>query len=176
MSPHMVSLDIALEDSGWSKSLSDVETLINTCLEAMMDSVPETKVFGKFSTLEISVLLTGNEAIQTLNRDYRGKDKPTNVLSFPSLGDEEIKAYFQDGATLPDYPVSLGDIIFSLQTLEGEARAQNKDLADHFCHLFIHGLLHLLGYDHVQDRDAEHMEALEKAILGKLAIDDPYEA
>ena len=105
---------------------------------------------------EFSVLLTNDTHIQRLNRDFRGKDKPTNVLSFP--GDDGY----------------LGDIAISFQTLEREAREQNKDFCLHFAHLLVHGLLHLRGYDHIDDSDAEIMEKLEVKILADMGIENPY--
>jgi len=176
MIPDTISLDISTELKGWSEKLPGADQLMEECLAAMISLVPEGEILKKFPQLEISILLTGDAAIQVLNKEYRARDRPTNVLSFPSLEEAEIKAYLHNSMGLPDYPVALGDIIFSLETLCREAEAQNKSLKDHFCHLFIHGLLHLVAYDHVEEGEAVEMEALEKKILAKLAIDDPYEA
>ena len=99
------------------------------------------------------------EKIQNLNHQFRGKDKPTNVLAFPS-DDEE------------DY---IGDIIIALETIQREAQEQDKSFADHFTHLVIHGCLHLLGYDHEQKNEAEEMENKEIELLKKLNIANPYE-
>jgi len=104
-----------------------------------------------------SLLLTDNAHIQQLNRDFRDQDKPTNVLSFP------------DGEA--GY---LGDIAIALQTIEAEAKDQDKDFYHHFIHMVIHGLLHLKGYDHDTDAQAEEMEALEIKILADIGIKNPY--
>ena len=108
--------------------------------------------------LEVSILLADDAAVQTLNRDYRSKDKPTNVLSFPQ-----------------DDDVLLGDIAMAFETLVREAAEQEKTFHDHFTHLFIHGVLHLLGYDHEEHDDQEDMEKQEIDILHGLGIENPYD-
>ena len=107
---------------------------------------------------EVSLVLTDDAAVQILNRDYRGKDRPTNVLSFPVV----------------NAPGLLGDIVLSRETLVREAKIGEKAVHDHLTHLIIHGLLHLLGYDHETERDAVVMEALEVQALAKLGIANPY--
>jgi probable rRNA maturation factor len=106
---------------------------------------------------EVSVMLADDEALRALNRDYRAKDKPTNVLSFPQ-----------------DDEVMLGDIALAFETLKREAEEQDKTFHDHFVHLFVHGMLHLLGYDHEEHDDQKEMEQQEIDILHNLAISDPY--
>lgn len=110
---------------------------------------------------EIAVLLTDDARMQVLNRDFRGKDAPTNVLSFPAAG--------------PD-AAFLGDIALGLETLEREAGEQGKTLEDHLTHLVVHGVLHLLGYDHLESAEAETMEGLERQVLAGLGVADPYGA
>ncbi len=119
---------------------------------------------GQRSTAELTVRLVDSEESQALNRDYRGKDRPTNVLSFPADLPAELE--------LP----LLGDLIVCRQVVEREAAEQHKALSDHWAHMIIHGTLHLLGYDHIDDHEAEQMEALEIALLGQLGINNPYEA
>lgn len=111
---------------------------------------------------ELTIRTVANEESQQLNRDYRGKDKPTNVLSFP----------FDSDIPLP-LPL-LGDLVICVPVLEAEAKEQNKALLDHWAHLVVHGTLHLLGYDHIEEQEAEQMESLEIRILHSLGIDDPY--
>jgi probable rRNA maturation factor len=112
---------------------------------------------------ELSLLLTDDKRIRAVNRDWRGFDKATNVLSFPAAPPERI-------ATSP----VLGDIVLAYETIAAEALAEDKTMADHLSHLVIHGLLHLLGEDHETQDQAERMEALEVAALARLGIADPY--
>ncbi|MEA1677605.1 rRNA maturation RNase YbeY [Nitrospirillum sp. BR 11163] len=123
---------------------------------------------------EVSILLSDNAAVRVLNQRYRGKDKPTNVLSFPMLGedDDEDDLGLPEGMERPPY--LLGDIILAYETLMTEAAEQNKPVANHLTHLVIHGVLHLLGYDHIEDAEAETMERLETVILADMGIADPY--
>lgn len=123
---------------------------------------------GATGPVEIAITLSDDAEVQVLNRDWRGKDKPTNVLSFPGL--EGAMA----GLLPPDAPRPLGDLILAYETCAREAEEQGKSLADHARHLVVHGVLHLLGYDHETDAEAEEMEALETTILAGLGIADPY--
>ncbi|WP_292542063.1 rRNA maturation RNase YbeY, partial [Mesorhizobium sp.] len=111
-----------------------------------------------------SIVFSDDAHIRTLNAGWRGKDKPTNVLSFPAFP-------FPKGAPLPPM---LGDIVLAAETVAREAALEDKPLANHITHLVIHGLLHLLGHDHETDAEAEEMEAIERAALARLAIPDPY--
>lgn len=112
---------------------------------------------------EVSLLFTDDDAIRKLNGQWRDKDKPTNVLSFP--GSDPVDDV---------YGPLLGDIVFGFETIEREARDMGVDFSDHLSHLTVHGLLHLFDYDHQTDEEAELMEGLEKTILASLGIDDPY--
>lgn len=117
-----------------------------------------------------SVLFTSDAEVHTLNREWRERDKPTNVLSFPMLERGELEALAPDGP-----PEMLGDIALALETCATEAADKGVTLEAHAAHLIVHGLLHLAGHDHVgSDDQAEAMEALETAILAKLGIADPY--
>lgn len=120
--------------------------------------------------LEASVLFTSDEEVHTLNREWRGRDKPTNVLSFPMLERDDLLALPADGP-----PELLGDIALAHATCAREAGEKGVPLADHAAHLIVHGLLHLAGHDHVDsDAQAEAMEALEVKALAILGIADPY--
>ena len=116
---------------------------------------------------EIAVMLTDDAGIRKLNATWRGIDKPTNVLSFPAP--EPAGAAGQG-----DAPRMLGDIAIAYETMRKEADDQSKPFADHLSHLAVHGFLHLIGYDHGKDDDAEAMETLEREILARLDIPDPY--
>ncbi len=112
---------------------------------------------------ELAIILADDARIQELNRDWRGKDKPTNVLSFPAAEGEGIE-------TAP----LLGDVIIAFETVAREAEAEGKTIADHFTHLVVHGTLHLFGFDHEADDEAEEMENTERAVLANLGVADPY--
>jgi len=120
------------------------------------------------ATVELGLTLADDDTVRTLNRDHRGQDKPTNVLSFPLVdgGGFEPEA--------PGAPLLLGDVILAYGTVAREAAEQGKHLADHAVHLVVHGVLHLLGHDHLTDAEADAMERLEARILCKLGIADPY--
>ncbi|EMR13946.1 metal-binding heat shock protein [Methylophaga lonarensis MPL] len=111
---------------------------------------------------ELTIRLVDTAESAELNEDYRGKSGPTNVLSFP----------FE--SPVPMTPVLLGDLVICSQVVLDEANTQGKAAEDHWAHMVVHGCLHLLGYDHLQDDEAEHMEALEISILQKLKINNPY--
>ncbi|MCC9621274.1 rRNA maturation RNase YbeY [Thalassospira sp. MA62] len=121
--------------------------------------------------IEIGVRLTDDATVQVLNRDYRGKDAPTNVLSFAALESADDASVFM---MAPDMPLMLGDIVIARETCAREAAEQNKSLGNHLLHLAVHGTLHLVGYDHMVDDEAEEMEDLERRILAGLGVDDPY--
>ncbi|MBB6308773.1 rRNA maturation RNase YbeY [Xanthobacter tagetidis] len=153
------AIDVMAEAGDWSR-VPDAEEVTRraalAALKACGDEVPWP--------CEVAVTLTDDAAIRVLNRDWRAMDKPTNVLSFP-------QADLPEGV---DAPQPLGDIIVAIETLEAEAVAEGKAPAHHLAHLVVHGTLHLMGYDHLDDDEAEEMEALERRILAGLGIDDPY--
>ncbi|MGY4400897.1 putative rRNA maturation factor [Bradyrhizobium sp. USDA 3315] len=118
---------------------------------------------------ELAVMLTDDAGIRTLNANWRSIDKPTNVLSFPALQPEGAA-----GGGPDDAPRMLGDIAIAYETTRREADEEQKPFDHHLSHLAVHGFLHLIGYDHENDDDAENMEALEREILSSLGIPDPY--
>jgi len=111
---------------------------------------------------ELSIRVVGRGESQAMNRNYRHKDKPTNVLSFPYEAPVQVPSHY------------LGDLIICAPIVTEEAAAQNKSVASHWAHMVVHGMLHLQGYDHENDQDAEIMERLERQIMGKLGYSDPY--
>jgi len=140
----------------------NAETIIQRAIAAAAEEVDDD-----VGEAEIAVMLTDDPGIRTLNSNWRGIDKPTNVLSFPALQPE--------GARKPgDAPRMLGDIAIAYETTRREADAEGKPFEHHLSHLAIHGFLHLIGYDHENDADAEEMESLETEILEQLGIPDPY--
>lgn len=155
MTTPTIDLQIACEQADYLPSVEDFTLWVQTALamEAETDDFPET---------EITIRLVDEAESHELNLTYRGKDKPTNVLSFPF----EVP----EGIELP----LLGDLVICRQVVEKEAKEQQKSLTAHYAHLSVHGTLHLLGYDHLTDEEAEEMESLETAIMQKLGFDDPY--
>jgi probable rRNA maturation factor len=161
-----LSIAISVEDPSWSKLAPDAARLLR---RAARDALAEAKADGwKGSHVghEISFVLTDDKRMRALNRTYRGKDKPTNVLSFAALDADRPKA---------GMPWLLGDVILAAGVIAREAKAQRKKLDHHLSHLAVHGVLHLLGYDHEEDEEAEAMEALEIAALAGMGIANPYE-
>ncbi len=135
-------------------------------------------VDGDDGAVEVAVRLTGDAEVHALNRDWRGKDRPTNVLSFPQLEDDALAALLA-GTRPPGPPgvlpeILLGDIVLAHETCAREAADKGIPLADHAAHLIVHGLLHLLGHDHQDDASAAAMETLETKILAKMGLADPY--
>lgn len=157
-------IDVAIQDPAW-EDITGIDGLVSTTVRTAlsMAKMPK-KIDGK--KLEISFMLANDELTHVLNREYREKDKPTNILTFAALDDEH--------APLGPDVVSLGDVVLSYQTIEREAKEQGRFLRDHITHLVVHGTLHLLGYDHIEDNQATDMETLEIRILEKLGVQNPY--
>lgn len=157
-------MQLSLEIEDWPAA--DWEQLTERAAQA----VGEVETALANPRLETSILFTSDEQVHQLNREWRERDKPTNVLSFPMLTREELPELAPEGA-----PVMLGDIALAHETCAREAKEKGIPLEDHAAHLIVHGLLHLAGHDHVtSDEDADKMEALEIAILAKMGIADPY--
>jgi len=153
--PVPLHIEISRNSDGWP------DTLDARAEEAVREALKQSKATVT-SAAELSVVLTDDAEQRDLNRDWRGIDKSTNVLSFPQIE--------------PFGPVSgiLGDIILARETLEREAVEQGVSFEDHFTHLMVHGFLHILGYDHMDDDEALVMEGLETQILASLGVADPY--
>lgn len=166
-------VDVSVECGGWSEGIPGAVDACADGLAAALEFIP-----GDLPGIEVSVALVDDHAIRDLNKRFRGIDKPTNVLSFPALGAEELEALGR-GARPPGVPpgvaVTVGDLALALETLQREAAAQGKEPLAHFQHLLVHGFLHLFGYDHMDDMQAEVMERLEARILGQLGLPDPYD-
>lgn len=155
-------VEIRLQSQVWAHNLSDYESLVPQVINAGLNSVRL-----EAPLVEVSVVLADNDFVRQLNRGYRGRDKPTNVLSFPASAPQYL---IQNTGQ----PFLLGDIVLAFETVLEEAAAQHKTLWEHTAHLIVHGTLHLLGYDHEDDEGAREMEGLEIEILAKIDITNPY--
>ena len=166
------NLIITLNEPGWEEQISNLQQLANDVLINTLDYVETNEdidFLGTEKLINVNLCLSDDNEVRTLNRDFRGIDKPTNVLSFAAIDDPD----FDKNLELFD-EIELGDIIIALETMLREASEKQISLQDHFCHLFTHGLLHLLGFDHIEDDEAEYMEEFEINILNKLNIKNPY--
>lgn len=146
------TVSVAELSKQWKKSVPGADKLARRAAKAALAAVHE-------GPAEVSLALADDAQVRVLNRDYRGKDKPTNVLSFES-GDRPF----------------LGDVVLALETVLAEAKDQGKKPADHLTHLVVHGVLHLLGHDHEKTSEARKMEQVEVEVLSGLGVPDPYEA
>lgn len=158
-------MDLDIEIDGWPRT-HDWADLAEAAMEAAQSVEPALDN----QRLSASLLFTVDEEVQALNREWRTKDKPTNVLSFPMLTRSELTAMSQQGG-----PEMLGDLALAYETCAREAEEKGVSLEHHAAHLIVHGLLHLAGHDHVEsDAQAEAMEALETKALAQMGIADPY--
>jgi probable rRNA maturation factor len=148
-----LKIDVMVDCKRW-KDTEGVKSMVRRAVTRAAAATRST------SGAELAIVLTDDSAIRLLNRDWRGIDKATNVLSFPA----------KNGSPKPH----LGDIVLAFETIEREARGEHKPFAHHVAHLAVHGFLHLLGYDHERDEDAREMEQAEREILRELKIPDPY--
>lgn len=150
------AIDIVVTSPRW-KAQPRAKTALRRAIAAAAATVSTTRG-------ELAIVLTDDSEMRALNRRWRGKDKPTNVLSFPAKDSFAVQ-----GATR-----LLGDVVIAYQTTAREAREEHKTFTQHLSHLAVHGYLHLLGYDHEAERDAKRMEKLEAAVLARLNLPNPY--
>jgi probable rRNA maturation factor len=157
------------EANPWPDAL-DWEERAAEAVAAALALTPFASLAQAAPLVEVAVRLTDDAEVQTLNRDFRGKDKPTNVLSFPQVQDDLLEGL----ANSDDGEILLGDIVLARETCAREAEEKAISIADHATHLIVHGTLHLVGYDHGDDASAGAMEALEVKALASLGIANPY--
>jgi probable rRNA maturation factor len=161
------TISVTLAASGWGHTLDDP---VGLCRRAVSATLAHAAPAPWVLEAEVSVLLADDATVRALNRTWRGRDRSTNVLSFPSLdlqpGDPVLRP--------PGEPVLLGDVALAFETVHAEATAAAKPIADHLCHLGVHGCLHLIGHEHQTELQAEVMERLEREVLAELQIPDPY--
>lgn len=162
---------VQFEDERWQNvacvDISLIEKVKEAALNAVQNEVDFLNLPKNFS---INLVLSDNQAVRALNKEFRGLDKPTNVLSFANIDD-----VFFDDALKSQNDIELGDVIVAFEVMFDEAQMLGISLKDHFCHLWTHGLLHILGYDHMLKSERLCMEANEIKILRTLGIDNPYE-
>jgi probable rRNA maturation factor len=165
-----VKLEIAVRSKLWQKQ--------RTAQSVVRKAVLAAAKAASTAPAELAIVLSHDSAIKTLNRDWRGKNTATNVLSFPAAptgpSPKAGKSSQKSNRKFPRPTPYIGDIVIAYQTTAREAAAEGKPFRHHLAHLAVHGFLHLLGYDHENDRDAEKMESLERRILERLAVPDPY--
>jgi probable rRNA maturation factor len=164
--PGDMDIAILIEAGDWETAMPEAGEICREVAAAALRAAIEDGL-ALADRPELSVVLADDAMVRELNRSYRGQDKPTNVLSFASLDDEEAPQP-EDG------PLMLGDVVLAYETTLAEAERDGKPLIDHMTHLVVHGVLHLVGFDHEEEDEAEEMERLETAILASLGIPDPY--
>lgn len=167
------NLNLIIDTPQWNEVLPAVVEVSSTVMEQTLSYVKERENIdfldlGKPVCFNLS--LSDDTSVQKLNAEFRHLDKPTNVLSFANIDDETFDNIIADSEI-----IELGDIIIALETMQKEASAKNISLHNHFCHLLTHGILHLLGFDHQDDDEAEYMEDFEINILRNMNINNPYE-
>ena len=168
----MIQIELSREEP-WPAEADgmDWDALATRAARAAIERTPHGELLTTPALVEISVRLTTDDEVRSLNRQYRGKDKPTNVLSFPMVQPDLLETTDENsyGGEL-----LLGDIVLAHGVCVAEAAERGVSVADHATHLLVHGTLHLLGYDHLDDTEAEAMEDIERAALASLGIADPY--
>lgn len=164
----MIQIELSREGA-WPDQ--DWTALAARAAHAAVERTPQGPLIATRALVEISVRLTGDEEVRALNAQYRGKDKPTNVLSFPMVQPDLLETVSENS---DDGELLLGDIVLAHGVCVAEAAARGVSVEEHVTHLLVHGTLHLLGYDHQDDRDAEAMEEIERSALSSLGLPDPY--
>ena len=158
-------IDVSVSCRLWEQALPNAQALSRNAAQAVL-----VEYGPDLTDVEASIVLADDTFVQGLNRDYRDRDRPTNVLSFPALEPDQVAR----GETLTRAPVMLGDVVVAYETAAAEATEEGKTLGDHLSHLVVHGMLQLLGHDHQTSVAAETMEKLEIDVLAGLDIANPY--
>jgi len=178
-----LEIAIIVQDEAWKEHIAGLETMARRSIEAGLQGAARRDPWHTAGgPLEVSLVFADDDAVAALNKGYRGREGPTNVLSFPNMdGDPVVGGPDMEGpapagqdpaAATP--PRLLGDIVLARETVLREAAEQRKSVTDHSAHLLVHGFLHLLGYDHTTDAEADAMESLEVSVLAALGVADPY--
>lgn len=168
-----LELNACIEEQGWLDALPEAEKISEEVFSKIIGYVKEHEEIDFLNSdkpLSVNLALSNDSHVHELNAEFRNMDKPTNVLSFANIDDENFERDIASAEC-----IELGDIIISLETMQREAKEKNISLHDHYCHLLAHGLLHLLGFDHIEDDEAEYMEDFEIQILKTMNIANPYQ-
>lgn len=159
-----------IEDKRWTAAVENIAAVVEQVKDAVFDHVAtEVDFLVLNKKFNINLCLSADATVHKLNLEFRHMDRPTNVLSFANIDSPDFEEVLEC-----ENPVELGDVIVAFETMQREAREQGISLHDHFCHLWVHGLLHILGYDHIEPEDAVEMEQRETEVLARLGIDNPY--
>lgn len=160
------AIDVAAPCADWGRVCPTAAELASTAARLAVSQAMAAAGIAPQMAVELALSLVDDATQQQLNRDWRGVDRPTNVLAFPA---------WEPGTPVPPgAPLLLGDVVLAFETVAREAAEQDKQLSDHLSHLVVHGVLHLFGYDHHSEAEAIVMESLETAILAGLGVPDPY--
>lgn len=163
--PSRLEIELSVEDRRFADAIPELPAFVRQVLETALAEADARAHIPP----EVGVRLVDDPTIRALNARFRGHDRPTDVLSFPTLEPAAVAA-----ALAADHPVPLGDIVVSYDTVARDAAGLGRPFADHLAHILVHGLLHLLGHDHEEDEEAARMESLERRILARLGLSDPY--
>ena len=166
-----ISIEFEIEAESW-KSIFGLQSLVEEVSLEVFQNCKNIVVLSEVAEIEVFFLFTDDQKSRHLNKSFRGLDKPTNVLSFPSETKDSIVERLNDRQNRRD--IILGDVVLSYGVVMEEAEMQQKDINHHVSHLIVHGLLHLLGFDHILDSEADEMEQMEISILSGLGISNPY--
>ena len=164
-----VTIDLALDDPAWLDDLPDAEALASRAAEAALAAACPAG-----PALAMALVLADDGRLHALNREWRGIDRPTNVLSFPAEELQPGETPVAPPGAPADQPVELGDVVIARGVMCREAADGALPLGHHLSHLVVHGTLHLLGYDHEAEEEAQEMEAMERRVLATLGVPDPY--
>ena len=167
-----LSIQLVKASTKWQAAFPSMKKKIEQAAAAAFLNGKKPAAFDK-RAFEITVVLADDKMIKNLNHDFRGKNMPTNVLSFPQFNMAKFRKTILDDFSKKE-EIPLGDVVLAFETIKRESRLEKKKLESHVLHLVIHGVLHLLGYDHMNDKDAKKMEKMECDILETLGYPDPY--
>lgn len=165
-----VKIYLSVEDERWTAAIADIAAVVERVKSAVLNRVGgEVDFLAPDKQFALNLCLSNDETVHRLNKEFRGMDKATNVLSFANVDDDAFDEMLASGGE-----VELGDVIVAFETMQREAEETDVSFYEHFCHLWTHGMLHILGYDHIEPEERAEMEQREIDILATLKIANPY--